>query len=239
MADISKIKLPDGTTYNIKDPNATDTKVTQTADTTNAYFPILLAGTADSTTRTEGTKKSGELVFNPNAKELHVQKVVSELFVAQNSDHTSATTISSNQAVFMGDVVVVGGLSCNNISLGVEDISENYVPSKTSGNWSIGSDDGVYRIKAYRMGNLVQMTIAFHGNGSAVSSGSNGFIGAITGGALPIARITLTGFYSSSALMATLEEDGAITVRPFSASCTLSSASRAYLTGTFLTDSYE
>ena len=117
MADISQIKLPDGTTYNIKALNATDTKVTQTADTTNAYFPILLAGTADNTTRTEGAKKSSELVFNPNSKELHVQKVVSELFVAEKSDHTIATTISSNQAVFMGDVVIVGGLSCNNISM--------------------------------------------------------------------------------------------------------------------------
>ena len=201
--DVSLVTTGEKYTWN---NGCTDTKVTQTADTTNAYFPILLAGTADTTTKTEGTKKSGDLVFNPNSKELHVQ----------------------------GDVTVSGNISCDHINL--EDISDLYTPSKTSGNWSIGSDDGAYRIYACRMGSLIQISIAFHGNGSAVSSGSNGFVGDISGGPLPVQQVTLTGFYSSSILAATLDTDGSLTVRPFSASCTLSNASRAYVTGMFLTN---
>lgn len=123
----------------------------------------------------------------------------------------------------------------------VENISNAYAPYKTSGNWSIGSDDGVERIYAYKTGNVVHFSIAFHGNGNAVSAGSNGFIGTISNKTgfpryLPVQQVTLTGFYSSSMLAAVLDTDGSITVRPFSASCTLSSASRAYLTGTFITE---
>lgn len=220
MADISKIKLPDGTTYNIKALNATDTKVTQTSSDTadSGNYPILFANTADNITRTEGTRKSNFFTVNPANRTL-------DLFNEDTNDD-----IVLNCAT--GSIDITGKVSCSGMN--VKDISEEYIPSKTSGNWSIGSDDGVYRIKAHRMGNLVQMSITFHGNGSAVSSGSNGFVGDISGGPLPVQQITLTGFYSSSILAATLDTDGSITVRPFSASCTLSNASRAYLTGTFI-----
>lgn len=126
-------------------------------------------------------------------------------------------------------------------SMDVENVSNSYIPYKTSGNWSIGDDDGKYRIYAYKTGNVVHFSIAFHGNGNAVSSGSNGFVGTISNKTgfpryLPVQQVTLIGFYSSSILAATLDTDGSITVRPFSASCTLSSASRAYLIGTFITE---
>ena len=222
MADISKIKLPDGTTYNIKALNATDTKVTQTSSDTadSGNYPILFSNTADNITRTEGARKSSFFTVNPANRSL-------DLF----NEDTGDDIVLDGTA---GSITVTGEVSCS--SMNVEDISEDYIPSKTSGNWSIGSDGDVYRIKAYRMGNLVQISIAFHGNGSAVSSGSNGFVGDIYGGPLPVQQITLTGFYSSSILAATLDTDGSLTVRPFSASCTLSNASRAYLTGTFLTN---
>jgi hypothetical protein len=45
-----------------------DTKVTQTETTTNADYELLLSGTADSTTRTEGANKSGYAKFNPSKK---------------------------------------------------------------------------------------------------------------------------------------------------------------------------
>lgn len=267
MADISKIKLPDGTTYNIKALNATDTKVEQTADNaTNADFPLLFAGTADDTTRTEGAKKSARITYNPYSAFLRFKSrngisytdiTNGQIALSATSGETGETnicTLLTPNVIVLGDqgssdpnlvlyatsdggVILAHQIVCNTML--VRDISEDYIPSKTSGNWSIGSDDGVYRIKAYRMGNLVQISIAFHGNGSAVSSGSNGFVGAITGGALPVSQITLNGFYSSSILAATLDTDGSITVRPFSASCTLSNASRAYLTGTFICEDSE
>ena len=44
----------------------TDTKVTQTATTTNANYEILFGETADNTTRTEGARKATTLRFNPS-----------------------------------------------------------------------------------------------------------------------------------------------------------------------------
>ena len=192
MADISKIKLPDGTTYNILSERV---KITPMAGLSDIFCPILVT--------------QYPTVGLPN-----------EIIVPA---HGTVPKVN----------IYDGSIKAN---MYIEDISDQYTPSKTSGNWSIGSDDGAYRIKAYRMSNLVQIAIAFHGNGSAVSSGSNGFIGDISGGPLPVQQVTLNGFYSSSILAATLDTDGSITVRPFSSSCTLSNSSRAYLTGTFLTN---
>lgn len=243
-------------------PAFTDTKVMQTGDSaTNADFPILFAGTADATTRTEGAKKSARIVYNPYSSFLrfkgsngisYTDISTGQIALSATDGETGETGICTkiNPSVIMlgnpdrgdelltlyatsdGGVVVAHQIVCNTIL--VSDISEDYIPSKTSGNWSIGSDDDIYRIKAYRMGNLVQISIAFHGNGNAVASGNNGFVGNISGGPLPAQQVTLTGFYSSSILAATLDIDGSLTVRPFSASCTLSNASRAYLTGTFI-----
>ena len=243
-------------------PAFTDTKVMQTGDSaTNADFPVLFAGTADATTRTEGAKKSARIVYNPYSSFLrfkgsngisYTDISTGQIALSATSGETGETnihTLITPDAITLGNhdsedpylvlyatseggVVIAHQIVCNTIL--VSDISEDYIPSKTSGNWSIGSDDGIYRIKAYRMGNLVQMSIAFHGNGNAVASGNNGFVGNISGGPLPAQQVTLTGFYSSSILAATLDTDGSLTVRPFSASCTLSNASRAYLTGTFM-----
>ena len=43
-----------------------DTKVTQTATTTDANYEVLFSETADNTTRTEGAKKAATLRFNPS-----------------------------------------------------------------------------------------------------------------------------------------------------------------------------
>ena len=48
----------------------TDEKVTQTATSDNKKYEVLFSGTNDNTTRTEGTRKSSDLLFNPNKKEL-------------------------------------------------------------------------------------------------------------------------------------------------------------------------
>ena len=47
--------------------NYTDTKVTQNAITTNnSNYEVLLSGTADNTTRTEGANKCNKITVNPN-----------------------------------------------------------------------------------------------------------------------------------------------------------------------------
>ena len=50
----------------------TNTYVTQTATTTNSSYRVLLSGTADDTTRTEGACKSTGLQFNASTRNLYV-----------------------------------------------------------------------------------------------------------------------------------------------------------------------
>lgn len=54
----------------------TDTKVTQTADdSTNSNFECLFSATADNTTRTETSKKSSKLKFNPSTGNLQATQL--------------------------------------------------------------------------------------------------------------------------------------------------------------------
>ena len=50
----------------------TDTKVTQTATTTNADYEVLFSYNADNTTRTQGARKSNKLIFNPSKQSLTI-----------------------------------------------------------------------------------------------------------------------------------------------------------------------
>lgn len=47
-------------------PTISNDAVTQTATTTSAAYEVLFSGTADNTTRTEGTRKNSNLTFNPS-----------------------------------------------------------------------------------------------------------------------------------------------------------------------------
>ena len=74
----------------------TDTKVTQTIDDlTSSNFRVLLSGTADSTTRTEGARKSTNLTYNPSSGTLSVEDI--KCSGALWSDLiTAPTTVNSN-----------------------------------------------------------------------------------------------------------------------------------------------
>lgn len=191
MADISKIKLPDGTTYDLVGKVDSDFII--------ANNPMPLAA------------------YNPETGKF--------MFLDPNGVHGyGIPKLSLTGRVTGGDF-----RGC------VVDISSEITPFKDSGNWSIGSDDGVYRISACRNGCVVSIAIAFHGNGSAVSAGSNGFIGNLSAPA-PMVRTILSGFYNSCNVMAVFDTDGSLLVRPLNTSLTLSSASRLYLSGTFVMD---
>ena len=105
------------------------------------------------------------------------------------------------------------------IGLGVTNISSQYSSTKTSGNWSVSG------ITAYRCGNVIQMQIAFKGNGNSVSAGSNAFVGTISGGPLPIIGGHGVSFISSSCIIVQVASDGGVTVRVTGAACTLASTS--------------
>jgi hypothetical protein len=47
-------------------------KVAQTNTTTSSDYRVLLSGSANDTTTTEGANKSGNLTFNPSTKELEI-----------------------------------------------------------------------------------------------------------------------------------------------------------------------
>lgn len=53
----------------------TDTKVTQTATTTNADYEVLFSATADNTTRTETARKNSNLKFNPSTGMLNAGRL--------------------------------------------------------------------------------------------------------------------------------------------------------------------
>ena len=82
----------------------TDAKVTQTATTTSANYEILLSGTADNTTRTEGTLKTSTLLYNPSTGTMSLTSTGGsaeggELQLRANTgDNTRAGTILDNNS---------------------------------------------------------------------------------------------------------------------------------------------
>ena len=72
-----------GTSVLFKTPadSNTDTKVTQTADNSSsgADFEVLFSATGDNTTRTEGSRKSNKLTFQPSTGTLTATKFIGQL----------------------------------------------------------------------------------------------------------------------------------------------------------------
>ena len=112
----------------------------------------------------------------------------------------------------------------------VIDISDQYTITKSSGNWS------VKEIRAVRTGNVVQIRLAMGGNGSSVSAGSNGFVGTITTGALPVLSIKLIAYYNNCPIMLNIEPDGSVVARVCAVSVTVTTTGTMALTGTFITN---
>lgn len=106
-----------------------------------------------------------------------------------------------------------------------------YTSSKSSGNWYINS------ITAIRSGSTVSMVVSLKGNGSAVSAGSNAFVGSLSGGPLPALSTRFVTYNASSIITCALEPNGAFTVRVSAASITISrNAEAANLCGSFVVD---
>ena len=87
----------------------TDTKVTQTADdSTNSNFECLFSATADNTTRTETSKKSSKLKFNPSTGNLQAIQLngitigSSPKFTDTDTKNTAGSTDSSSKLFLIG-----------------------------------------------------------------------------------------------------------------------------------------
>ena len=200
MADISKIKLPDGTTYSVKD----DTKLPLTGGTMTGNLTLQNCNLylADG---------SG------NIKAL--------LWIGGNNDGVLSMYNSSGTATINLEPEL-GRVSC--LKMNNQNISDEFTISKTSGNWS------VKEITAYRSGNMVQLTIAFKGNGTAVSAGSNAFVGRVTDGEFPVGLVRLIGNGGSSIVMGYVQPTGEIEIKVLVANYTLSASGTFSVMGTYI-----
>lgn len=137
---------------------------------------------------------------------------------------------ADNQFYVEGTVKSTGMVTCP--SMNWVEITDQYTITKTSGNWTIVS------YNAYRCGNIVHFGIKFKGNGNAVSSGSNGFVGTVSGGPLPVYEAKISGFYSGGwgcFNIANNADGGGCLARVCGGtSITLSSSSAFGLSGTFI-----
>lgn len=118
----------------------------------------------------------------------------------------------------------------NNGGASTTDISSEYTITKTSGAWVNTS------IVAYKTGNVIQLSLTFRGSGTAVSAGSNGFVGNITAGSLPVSQIVLMGFYTSTIILVTITDAGLVAARAMS-SVTIASSGNFTVGGTFIISS--
>ena len=81
-----------GTSYIFTLPadSNTDTKVTQTASSDNANYEVLFSVTADNTTRTEGARKSANLLFNPSTGNITLGNGTTAQLISKTPSRTAA-----------------------------------------------------------------------------------------------------------------------------------------------------
>ena len=110
-----------GTTVLFKTPadNSSDTKVTQTADnsSTGTGFEVLFSATGDNTTRTEGSRKSNKLTFQPSTGTLTATKFSGPL-TGNAATATKATNadITRTADTTNGDKLQIGTGTAVNIT---------------------------------------------------------------------------------------------------------------------------
>lgn len=85
---------------------SSDVNVTQTATTTSANYEVLLSGTADNTTRTEGARKNSNLTFNPSTGNLQTTQL-NGVTVGSSPKFTDTTYSSKTAASGGTDVSLV------------------------------------------------------------------------------------------------------------------------------------
>ena len=120
-SDITDLGIPGSDTN-------TDTKVTQTASSTNANYEVLFSATADNTTRTEAARKCSSIKANPSTGTLIATKFAktngtsAQFLMADGSTQTLSSITDS--AVPIGTIVMwpsatapTGWLICNGQSI--------------------------------------------------------------------------------------------------------------------------
>lgn len=256
MADISKIKLPDGVTYNIKDANKTDEKVAQIPNDEDADYRVLLSNGATNVAQTDSVKKSDTLTYNPYYTNLNIKSPYVGENMGVKISHTNVTCydwrgesreqvaiysdgircwdnniVFYNSSITPGQTIYLDGLTgnitCNSMS--VTDISSQYTITKSSGSWTLNS------FIAYRTGNVIQIQLNFRGGGSSVSGGTTTFQGKITAGPIPVMVSSGARASTNHNAIATLTSEGNITVVNTGDNWNLSTSSNLGIPVVFIT----
>ena len=93
----------------------TNTKVTQTNDdSTNADYRVLYSATADNTTRTEGAKKCGNLLFNPLIDKLTTVKIQATEQIQTPTLFVNGIEMTNQIWKYVGERYGAAGLSIPN-----------------------------------------------------------------------------------------------------------------------------
>ena len=125
----------------------TDENVTQTATTANKAFEVLLSGTNDNTTRTEGVKKSRYLTYNPSTKALSTGGAVNGLTLTAASTGftiaggTTSKTLTVNEtgtAVLLDATQALTNKTYNGYTLGAA-CEKGYTDSSSASAISTGT----------------------------------------------------------------------------------------------------
>ena len=109
----------------------TDTKVTQTATTTDANYEVLFSVTADNTTRTEGARKNSNLKFNPSTGNLQVTQI-NGVTVGDSPKFTDNNTTYTFANGTNGFTVTPSGGTAQTVTV-TPSITNNVTGSGTSG----------------------------------------------------------------------------------------------------------
>ena len=111
------------------------------------------------------------------------------------------------------------------------------IPSVTTGNGTAtkSSGNGTMTAVSYsKYGNVVTLTLTFNNSGSATSTGSNIWVGTISGVSLPKAYASGCGYFSSSGYMAELDSSGDLTIRVIGGQSAASNTSARRVTMTYV-----
>ena len=172
---------------------------------------------------------------DPKFSDMAVQQLMS---TANNADYKilyedDSTTTATNTSGTRKATTFKYNPYFDRLTVGSISVSTpTYTLTKSSGTWTAGS------VTAKRCGNVVHMKVIVKGTGTAVASGSDGFIGTITAGsgaALPALTITLTSYVNNFVICGYIDTTGKIWVRPIgSGNYTAASGANIEMDGTFI-----
>lgn len=159
--------------------NASDPTVTQTETTTSGDYEVLFSGTADSTTRSEGARKSEHLVYNPEYNYLGIMGAEDEnnLVLIDGNGSISLYSTASHVLVAQGSETTDHRLRINpediNLINGTWDGSNSSLVSAFSALHPLSLGDVTTPIHTNASGDLTKCSFSIYARTIAANSTYN------------------------------------------------------------------